>query len=231
MSKRKNRARRHAQGAENQDDVFVANVLEASRWAESNRQLVILGTVAITLLAAGTLYYVNFQSSMREQAVNRLENIQQTVSIQAKEDAKQQLGTFLDRFAGTPEAEEGLILLARLHLEAGDAGVAINALENGAPSFKTGIGIQTNFLLARAYEQEGRWADAERQYIRIADAPAALDFQVIESLENAARARVRQQDAAGAVELYDRILATLDDSDPSRGMYEMRRAEMREIAS
>jgi tetratricopeptide repeat protein len=230
MSKRKNIARRQAQSVEEQEDVFVANVLEVSRWAESNRQLMILAVVAVALVAAGGLYYVNFQSSLREQAVNRLENIQQTVSIQAVEDAKQQLGTFLDRFAGTPEADEGLILLARLHLESGESAVAINVLENNRLPLSSGIGIQANLLLARSYEEEGRWADAERLYIQIADA-AELEFQVIESLENAARARVRQLDAAGAAEIFDRILATLDEDDPSRGVYEMRRAEMLELAS
>jgi tetratricopeptide (TPR) repeat protein len=230
MSKRKNVARRHAESEGDQEDVFVANVLDASRWVERNRQLVILGTVALAILGIGGLYYANFQSSMREQAVNQLETIEQTVSIQAIEDAKQQLGTFLDRYAGTPEADEALILLARLHLESGEAAVAINVLENDAPTLRSGIGIQSNLLLARAYEQQGRWPDAERLYIRIADT-AELEFQVIESLENAARARIRQQDAAGAAELFDRILSTLDETDPSRGVYEMRRAEMRELAS
>jgi len=230
MSKRKNKARRHAQSVEEQEDVFVANVLDASKWAGDNRQMLTLSLVAVALLAAAGLYYVNFQSSVRVQSVNRLEEIQQTISIQANEDAKVQLGTFLDRFGYTPEADEALILLARLHMESGDVAVAINVLENQGPALGTGIGIQANVLLARAYEQQGRWPDAERLYIRIADA-AELDFQVVESLEDAARTRIRQLDAAGAAELFDRILSTMDESDPSRGMYEMRRAEMRELAS
>ena len=52
MSKRKNQARRHAQSVEEQEDVFVANVLEASRWAETHRQLMILG-VDVTSNEAG----------------------------------------------------------------------------------------------------------------------------------------------------------------------------------
>lgn len=230
MSKRKNLARRQAQSTEDQEDVFVANVLDASKWAGDNRQLLTLGVVAVAIIGAAGMYYVSSKAAMRERAVNQLEVIQQTVAIQALEDAKLQLGTFLDLYAGTPEADEGLILLARLHLETGEPAVAINVLENQAPGLRSGIGIQANLLLARAYEEQGRWPDAERLYIRVADA-ATLQFQVIESLENAARARIRQQDAAGAAEMFERILATLDETDPSRGVYEMRRAEMLELAS
>ena len=228
MSKRKNLVRRQAQSAEEQEDVFVANVLEASRWATDNRQLMTLAAVAATVVVVAALYYVNFQESRREQAINQLEKIEQTVSIMAVEDAKLQLGTFLDRFAGTPSADEAVILLARLYLETDESAIAVNVLENEAPSLGSGIGIQANFLLARAYEQQGRWPDAERLYIRIADA-AEMEFQVIEGLESAARARIRQQDAGGAAELFDRILSTLDESDPARGLYEMRRAEMMEL--
>jgi len=228
MSKRKKV--RQGQAPDEHEDAFVAKVLEASTWAEKNREAVILGVVVIALFAAGAVYYVNFRDTQREQAIAQLEQIQTTVSMQVLEEAKVQLGTFLDRFAGTPEADEALVLLGRLHLETGEAEVAINVLENGAPSFATGIGIQGNLLLARAYESAGRWPEAERQYLRIAD-EAELEFQVIESLEDAARARVRQQNAAGAAELYDRILARLDESDPSRGVYEMRLAEMEELAT
>ena len=53
----------------------------------------------------------------------------------------------------------------------------------------------------------------------------------VESLDDAARARMRQQDPAGAAELYERILDTFDGPDPGRGVFEMRLAEAREIAS
>jgi predicted negative regulator of RcsB-dependent stress response len=218
------------ESAEEQEDVFVANVLDLSSWLERNRQLMTLAVVALVIIVAGGMYYVNFQRTVRIQAVNQLESIQQTVSMQAFEDAKIQLGNFLDRFAATPQAGEAAILLARLHLEAGDAAVAINVLENQGTAFGDVLGIQADLLLAKAYEEEGRWPDAERMFLRVAD-EAEMDFQVREGLENAARARMRQRNVAGAAELYQRILDTYEEGDPDRGMYELRLAEVMEIAT
>ena len=120
-----------------------------------------LVAVAVGLLVAGGIYYVNFQRTVTIQAVNRLESIHQTIAISAFEDAKAQLSTFLDQFDGTDQAREAVILLGRLHLESGDAAVAISVLERADLGFRDPLGIQANSLLARAYENQGRWPEAE----------------------------------------------------------------------
>ena len=231
MSKRKHPStRRKAQKAHEQDDAFVASVIDSSEWARTHRQALTLIGVAVTLLVAGGIYYVNFQRSLTIQAVNRLESIHQTISISAFEDAKAQLSTFLDSFEGTDQAREAVILLGRLHLESGDAPVAISVLERADLGFRDPIGIQGNSLLARAYENQGRWPEAEATYLEVADR-ADFDFQIRAALASAARARRRQQDNDGAAELYERILATFEDNDPARGLYELRLAEVREVLS
>jgi tetratricopeptide (TPR) repeat protein len=219
-----------AESVDPQEDVFVANVLEVSSWLQRHRQLVTLAVVGIVIAAVAGVYYVNFQRTLRVQAINQLENIQQSVSIQAIEDAKVQLGDFLLRFDGTPQADEAVILLARLHLESGDAAVAVNVLEGRGMGFGTGLGVQANLLLGKAYEEEGQWSEAERTFLRVAE-EAELDFQVREGLENAARARIRLQNIVGAADLYRQILDTYEEGDPDRGMYELRLAEMTEIAT
>ena len=230
MSKRHHPAsRRQPHTPEQQDDAFVAGVMDLSRWTTINRQFLVLSGVVLALLISGAVYYVNFQRSVATQAMNQLESIHQSISISAYEDAKAQLGTFLERFAGTNEAREAVVLLGRLHLEAGDAAVAISVLERGNLSLRDALGVQGNSLLARAYEDRGRWSDAEALYIRIADA-ANLDFQIRDALASAARARHRQQNMLGAAELYERILATFEPDDPARGIYELRLAEMRGVA-
>ena len=60
---------------------------------------------------------------------------------------------------------------------------------------------------------------------------AVFDFQIRTALDSAARARRRQQDIEGAAELYERILATFEDDDPARGVYELRLAEARALVS
>ena len=228
MSKRKHPStRRVPQTPHDQDDAFVAGVIDFSEWARTHRQALTLIGVAVTLLVAGGIYYVNFRRSLTIQAVNRLEEIHQTISLSAFEDAKAQLSTFLDSFEGTDQAREAVILLGRLHLESGDAPVAISVLERADLGFRDPIGIQANSLLARAYEIQGRWPEAEDTYLEVADR-AEFDFQIRTALNSAARARRRQQDLAGAAELYGRILESFEDDDPDKGLYELRLAEVRE---
>ena len=213
-----------------QDDAFVAGVIDFSEWARTHRQALTLIGVAVGFLVTGGIYYLNFQRSLTIQAVNRLESIHQTISISAFEDAKAQLSTFLDSFEGTDQAREAVVLLGRLHLESGDAPVAINVLERADLGFRDPIGIQANSLLARAYENQGRWPEAEDTYLEVADR-ADFDFQIRAALDSAAQARRRQQDHVGAAELYERILATFEEDDPAKGLYELRLAEVRAFVS
>ena len=231
MSKRKHpSSRRKPQTPHEQDDAFVAGIIDFSEWSRTHRQaLTRMGIAVIVLLASG-IYYLRFQQALVTQAVNRLEDIHRTISISAFEDAKTQLSTFLDQFGGTDQAREAVILLGRLHLEAGDAAVAINVLERADLGFRDPIGVQANSLLARAYENQGRWPDAEATFLEVADR-AEFDFERRRALDSAARARRRQQDHEGAAELYERILETFEENDPAKGVYELRLAEVREFQS
>ncbi len=231
MSKRKHPStRRRPHTPQEQDDAFVAGVIDFSEWSRTHRQtLTVMGILVVLLLASG-VYYVRFQQSRVTQAVNRLESIHQTIAVSAFEDAKTQLSTFLDQFDGTDQAREAVVLLGRLHLEAGDAAVAINVLERADLGFRDPIGVQGNSLLARAYESQGRWPEAEATFLEVADR-AEFDFEIRRALDSAARARRRQQNHDGAAELYERILATFEDDDPAKGVYELRLAEVREFQS
>ena len=61
MSKRQHpSARRTPQTPHDQDDAFVAGVIDFSEWARTHRQALTLVGVAVALLSTGTAYYVNF---------------------------------------------------------------------------------------------------------------------------------------------------------------------------
>ncbi len=231
MSKHKHpSSRRKPRTPHEQDDAFVAGVLDSSEWARKHQQALTLIVIAVGLIFAGMFYYVNFRRTMTIEAVNQLERIHQTIAIAASDDAKAQLSTFLEQFAGTDQANEAVILLGRLHLEAGDAAVAISVLERADLGFGDAIGLQANSLLARAYEDQGRWPAAEATFLEVADR-SDFDFEIRRALESAARARRRQQNLAGAAELYERILTTFEDDDPAKGVYELRLAEVRQFES
>jgi tetratricopeptide (TPR) repeat protein len=116
--------------------------------------------------------------------------------------------------------------LASLHLEAGDPAEALAVLRASSVSLRDPLGPQLAVLQARAHEDAGELAEAEALYLQVAD-EAALDFQQVEALQDAARMRMAQDNAAGAIELYERILDEIDLSDEGRGEIQLRLAEAR----
>lgn len=227
MPKRPSGARRTRHASDHEpDDAFIARVLHAGKWAEANQQfLTVLGVVLVIALA-GIVYYRNYRSTLQEQAAQQLEVVYQSVSLGDTEGAKNDLVTFLERFAGTAYEGEARLLLGELYLQTGDAQQAIAVLSPLGSRPSEPIDFQGAALLAAAYEQEERWDEAERAYLSIADR-SELDFQVHDALSAAARIRSERGDTQGAIQLYERVLADLDENAPERGVYEMRIAELR----
>lgn len=209
-----------------QDDAIIAGILEVSTWAKRNTQTVILFGLALALVVGGVIYYVNFQESLETQAVEQLEQLQQTVALGEPEAAKAQLEQYLDRFEGTPTAPEARLLLAKLYLDTDQPQQAVETLEASGLSVTAPLGAQLHTLLAKAYEAAEELSRAEETYLHVAD-QAELGFQRREALADAARLRSRQDNPSGAAELYEQILELLEQNDPERGVYQMRLAEAR----
>ena len=218
--------RRTSQGSHDADDSFVVGVLEVTNWARSNQQLMTVGGVLLAILIAGGFYYMNFRSQMNERAAESLETIYQSISINDTEGAKIDLATFLDQFGSTAYEGEARLVLGELYLESGDPQQALAVLEPIGQRPGSPVALQSATLLAQAYEQEGRWEDAEDTYLSIADR-SDLDFQVRDALVAAARIRSAQGDGEGAIELYEEVLGALDENAPNRGQFEMRIEEIR----
>jgi predicted negative regulator of RcsB-dependent stress response len=210
---------------EHDDDVFIAKILEVGNWLKSNQQAVTIGFVVVVIGVASVVYYRNYQATLANQAANQLEEIHQTVALGDPEGAKNALALFLERFSGTPYEGEARMLLGELYLSTNDAQQAQVVLEPLSASPRAPLELQAASLLGAAYEADGRWADAEATYLRIADR-SDLDFQIRDALAAAARVRAAQGNTAGAADLYERILAQLGDDAPDRGLYEMRLAEL-----
>lgn len=231
MSKRHPGARKAKQASQAApDDVFVAKVLHAGKWAEANQQLVTVLIVVVAIAFAGFLYYRSYRRSLTEQAAQQLEVVYQSVAIQDVEGAIGQLVTFLERFSGTPYEGEARLLLGDLYLRSDRAEQSQAVLEPLGAASRSPIELQGASLLAAAYEDLGRSDQAEATYLRIADR-SDMDFQVRNALAAAARIRADRGDLTGAVELYERALEDLDPDAPERGLYEMRIAEIRAATS
>lgn len=207
------------------DDVFVARILEAGNWIRSNQQAVVVAGVVLVVALASLVYYRNYRETLHEQAANQLEQVHQQTAMGDLDGARNALILYLDRFAKTPYAGEARMLLGELYLSGGSPDQARAVLEPMARAPREPLELQAASLLAAAYEQEGRWTDAEALYLRVADR-SKLDFQVRDALAAAARIRANQGNAAGAADLYRRILAGMDANAPDRGVWEMRLAEV-----
>lgn len=215
---------------EDPDDVFVAKVFEISTWARENTQALILFGIALVVVVAGAIYYVDFRSTLEQQAIEQLEAIQQTVALGDPEAATVELSQYLDRFSDTPYAEEARLLLATLYLRRDRPESAVQTLEESDLTVAEPMGVQVHTLLGKAYEQTGNLEAAEETFLRVAQ-DARMEFQRIAALEHAARVRSARADHAGAAELYERILENFEASDEERGLYELRLAEARTAAA
>jgi tetratricopeptide (TPR) repeat protein len=140
--------------------------------------------------------------------------------------AQTELGTFLERFGGTAYEGEARLLLGDLYLRGGSPQQAQAVLRPLGESPGEPLEFQAATLLAAAYEQDGRGAEAERVYLEIANR-SDLDFQVRDALEAAARLRAERGDTEGALDLYERALDGLEEGSPERGLYQMRMEELR----
>ena len=226
MSKRHPGSRRaHQEPSADPDDIFLARVLGVGNWARANQQLVTILGVVVAIGIAGAVYYNGYRETLGEQAAEQLESVHQSIVLQDTEGAKNELITFLERFSGTVYEGEARLLLGDLYLQSADAQQALQVLEPLGSSPRDPIEFQGAALLGAAYEEEGRLDDAEATYLRIADR-SELDFQVRNALSSAARIKVSQGDGEGAIQLYQRALATFEANEPARGIYELRIQEL-----
>lgn len=222
-------SRRHGRGSKHSaeaDDVFVANVLEFSGWARKNSQLLILIGVALVVAIFAGVYYMNWRQGQSEMAVAELERIAQSIGQTDPEASRISLEQYIERFGGTRNEGEARLLLGQLYLDGGQPGQALETLQESSASLRDPLGVQIATLRARAMEAQSRFADAEALYLRIAD-QAELGFQRIGALEDAARLRMEQENYAGAVELYERLLAEEEHSLEDEGILQLRLGEAR----
>lgn len=207
------------------DDVVVAKAIEASSWARRNSRAIIIALIVLGLAAAAVLYYVSYRRGLQERASRELIEVRQVAASGDIPNAVLQLDGFVDRFDGTAAANEARLLLAQLQLAQGNAPQAVEAIEPLVDGRDPLMAASAGLLMAGAHEAAGQAEQAERAYLRVAES-AEMEFQQREALEDAARIRVSTGNIAGAVELYDRLIAMVPEDSPERDVYQMRRAEI-----
>ena len=223
-------ARRVHREADSPDDAFVANVLEASVWAKKNSRLLLIAGIVLVVGVLGTLYYVNYRAQMREQAGARLNQVRQTVASGNPTLAARDLQTFIEQFGNTPAGDEARLLLAQVHLHANAPEKALDVAAPLAGDKDDVLGATAALLQAAAYEQAKQLEQAEQTYLSVAD-QAPFSYQRYQALDRAAILRMDAGNAAGAAELYRRILESAPETLPQRPLYELRLGEAEAMAA
>ena len=206
--------------------MFVSGIERTVAWARTYQRALLIGAVALIVLVAVVLYYVNVQRAIENQAAERFTQLQATIASGNTQLAIRDLQTFVDRFGSTESGQQGRLILGEILLREGQAPQAVDALGDLADDPEDATGTAAARIKAAAYEAMGQQDEAVSLYVRIAGA-ARFDYQAREALADAARVRLQNGDADAAAALYGRVLDTFAADDPGRGYYEMWLAEAR----
>ncbi|HSJ23837.1 MAG TPA: tetratricopeptide repeat protein [Longimicrobiales bacterium] len=206
------------------DDAFVAGVLETSAWARKHQRSLIIGGVLLAVIVTSLVLWINNRSNQRERAAIELSQVRAIGMSGNTALAIRELEDFVARYGNTPSGAEARLILGRNYMDAGQPQQAVSTLQSMARNVDTDMGVNAAMLLAAAYEATGDLAQAEQTYARIGSGGRFL-FQRQEALDNVARIRLQQGDAAGAIEAYQRIVDMTPIESADRQVFEMRLGE------
>jgi predicted negative regulator of RcsB-dependent stress response len=195
----------------NTEDRVMEGVVTATVWAEHNRRLVTLGTVALVAIILAGWAYVDYRGKMTERGAVRLDEIRMTSAAGApSQQIQAELSEFISQFGSTPFAGEARLYLAQLELRADDLEAAIHTLEPAADlSAGTPVAFRAASSIAAAEEMAGRPDKAIQWYERIAS-EAKFDFQRYDALAKQARIHAQEGRLDTSEELYRQLLDAED---------------------
>lgn len=216
---------RRPKGVTDADDIFIARTLQFSAWARRNARLVIAAAVIALVLIAGAVYYRWDQANRLERAATEFMFLEQTAASGNVALATRDIQQFIQRFDGTPYADEARVLLGQIHMQQGEPQQAVEALRDLPGRIRRSpVGAQGALLLGSAQAAAGDMAAAVATYTRVAD-EALLDFVREEALNSAALLREQAGDYTRAAELYRQLIGMTEEGSFQRSLYEMRLAE------
>lgn len=192
----------------NTEDRVAESVVSAADWADRNRRLVTLGTIALIALLVAGWAYLDYRSKISERAAVRLDEIRMSSASGApSEQVRAELAEYVAQFGGTPFGDEARLYIAQLDLRANDFDSAIRNLEPAANlAAGTPVAFRAAEAIAAAHEMAGRPDDAIQWHERIAR-EALFDFQREEAIGEQARIYARIGDLDRAESLYRQLLA------------------------
>lgn len=206
------------------DDAFVEGTFRLWTWIQKNLQTVVIGSVAIAIVVAGFLYYVNFQASVRNQALTELAALRLSAGDPATLTAD--LEAYVDRFEGTEAADEARLLLARQYLDSDRAAEAMRVASAVSVPGDEPVGFAARRLLAIAQQESGDLEAALATYQSLAGA-ARFPFQRRQVRASAAHILVELGRLDEAATIYSALADEAEEEDPvEAGVYRIRLGEI-----
>lgn len=210
-------------------DAFVDRSWELLTWVQHHLRAVTLGAVVLTLMVAGTLYYRNYQATVREQAAAELQSLAISLASEGPAVAAERLKTFIARYGQAPAAYEGRLILAHVQLDLGQPDAALLSLD---PVLKvrapdTPLGNAARILHAAARETQGELPAAIQTLLGLAES-ARLPFQRQHARAEAARLMVQSGQQERALATYQELVeeATQTDQLAAAAGYRLRIGEL-----
>ncbi len=210
-------------GPKTGEDLFLQGTSRAWTWITRNLTTVVLLAAGIALVVLGSLYYVNFKASVREQAATELASIR--MSGAAPEERIANLEAYIERFDGTAAADEARVMLGRMYLDADRPADALPVLEAVRAPTDHPTGYAARRLLATARESTGDTAGALDAWQSVSR-DARFGFQRREAGAEAARILADQGRLDEAAAILERIVEEAADSPSEAGVYRIRLGEV-----
>jgi TolA-binding protein len=169
----------------------------------------VLGIAGAVVLVVALAIWFTITAGRRKQAYAdaALEQARDAAAQSNFGVAVQGFNKVVSNFSGTPAANEAVLGLAQTHLVAGQNELAVTGLNdyiktNPAPEY----GSSANALLGAAYENLGKFAEAEAAYRKESDL-ATMDYLKAASLLDAGRAARAAKKIDDAKGIYSEIIA------------------------
>lgn len=209
---------------------FADRALRIYAWARGHSRAVLVGSGALALLVAASVYYLGYRRQLESAAAAELLRVRETVLAGNTDLAIADLQRLLAQYGATEHAKEARVMLAVMLIQSGRPEEAIESVRRIAGGRGADpVGARAAFILGAALEARRDTVAAIRHYLTLGDA-LEMGFQKREALRAAARLQSARKDYAAAVATYRTLLQLVPEASVERPIYEMRLAELETAA-
>ena len=203
----------------------------AVEWVTHHGRRITIGAAAVVLLGGGVWFTREARIRKEEFASRELSQARTAASAGNFQLAASDLSRIVSMYGQTPAGQEAMVLLANVHMQQGQAALAVAQLQdflNRGPQ-REFVGPAAG-LLGKALEALGDFSRAADAYQRAAD---AVGYSMIRSqyLIELGRVAWTAGDTARAAAAYERVIEEHEDDPAAVTEAKFRLAEMRRRAA